>query len=1066
MSLSLSLLGTFQVILDDEVVTDFGYDKVRALLAYLAVEPDHPLPREQIAALLWQEQSPEAALHSTSQALLKLRRALRDPAAVSARVRAERGTIHLVRHDGDTLDTRALDELLDACAGHGHIELIHCQDCIVRLERAVALYRGEFLQGVLIGDSAAFEEWVTIQREHYRQRVVTALDILTRHSAGRGKYDEAERYARRQIDLEPYLEEAHRALMDSLARSGKRSAALKQYETCRRVLAQELGIEPSAETNALYERLRRAGEERPHNLPLPLPVLIGREQERAQIAERLANPECRLLSLVGPGGIGKTALALDAAQAHLAAFWDGVYFVALAPLTDATQVPGAIAHALVLSLRGESDAPTQVLAHLRAKTMLLILDNFEQLLDATAFLIQLAREAPHVTLLVTSRERLNLRAEWILRIGGLDFPSAVMPSRALRDYQAVHLYLARAQRVAASFVPNEQDEKQIARVCQMLWGSPLGIELAAGWMGERSCREIADEIAENLDFLETSQGDVPERHHSLRAVLEQSWRHLSQAERRVLPRLAVFRLPFQRAAAGRVTGVTALELDGLVNKSWIALGADGWYDLHPLVKQFLTEKLVLAGELDALREQHAMYFGEWAAARSPHRKPRGELTTFQDMRRANEELSAALLWAAEQRDVRVFLLVANDYYDFLAVVGQYEQGIRLFGQIAHLWEQHPELTIDEERLLAQQYGFRGSLELLLGADESAAKNLETSLNLAYKTEDTKQVAFATHALARMAFGRAEVERARALEEQHLQLRLEIKDFTNAQYARFMLGNIALETGRLADAEAMYTQGLEGIRATGRTDGLGFAFPLNGLGVVAFRRGNPALAREYLEASLRYSRALGHAWSNAECLQDLARLTADEGAYERAAELVDESLGFYEAIGKRGDAAHALRVRGWLAECQNDLVEAKRWYWASRERFEEVRRQVSAPLPLTDLGRVLARMGDTGRSRTYLERALTFFEQVGYPYGLVIAETGLGIAARAEGEPVEAQSHFENALLYASESDERYEGIKTLYELASLLHAQHEDEKAMQMFDQVAHHPATPRHIRLRAAAHI
>jgi len=1056
MRLAVSLLGPFQVTLDGGALENFGYDKVRALLAYLCVESNQPLPREQVSALLWPEQSAAAASHSLSQALLKLRRALREPSSTPHFIKAQRGVLEFRMRADDYLDTRALGAELDACESHAHLSVEQCEACAARLERAVGLYRGDFLEGVLIGDSATFEEWVILRREQLRRRVLYALEQLTRYHVARGKYDDAEMFARRQLELEPYLEEAHRSLMQILARNGKRSAGLAQYEHCRRVLAQELGIEPSAETTALFEQLRAAGETRPHNLPLPLPALIGRAQELAQIAEMLANPECHLLNLVGPGGIGKTTLALTAAQSHLAVFLDGVFFVPLAALTEPAQLPATIANALSLDLRGESDVKTHLLEHLRAKTLLLVLDNFEHLLEQGDFLSELVRAAPHIKLLLTSREPLNLRVEWLLRVEGLGIPPPHATLDARRQAQAFRLFMERARRASAMFAPTDQEEFEIARICRTLWGSPLGIELAAGWTGTWSCAAIANEIEANLDFLATEARDVPARHHSLRAVLEHSWTHLNDDERARLRRLAIFRLPFSRRAAQAVTDATVYQLGALVSKSLLTLDAAERYALHPLLKQFLTEKLATrAVEQRELCARHVAYFAEWLAAWVERRAEMGEERAHAELRAQNEELRAALLWSAEQRAAGVMERMGVELYNFSSVAGQYDQGAQLFADSARALLAHAPLTREEERVLAKQYGFGGALAMLQGANPRAQENLEQSLTLARAVEDSKQIGFCVHALARIAFASGDVRRARALLTQSLELRLQLGDAIAANHSRYMLGNIALGAGRLADADAFFSEGLSWARAAGYAEGIELVIPLNGLGVVAYRRGDRTLARQQLEESLRLSRALGHLWSNADCLTDLARVAADQGEYARAEELIQESLSFYETIGKRADAAHALRARGWLAECQGQFGDAQHWYAESHARMEQARQTMSAPLALVDLGRILARRGEPQNARALLQRARAFFTEIEYAHGIVIAQTGLGIAARVEGDLHAAQNFFENALGHAHE--EIYEGIKTSFELASVLVALQEEAQAFKFFSEIIAHPATPHH---------
>jgi hypothetical protein len=293
---------------------------------------------------------------------------------------------------------------------------------VAALRKAIELYRGDFLEGFHVRNAPGFEEWMLGEQERLRQLALQALHMLTTHHTMRGEYGAGVDYITRLLALDPWREEAHRQLMLLLARSGQRSAALAQYETCCRVLVEGLGVEPSAETTALYERIRAAPERR-HNLPPRPTSFVGREEELAVMGQHLANPDCRLLTVIGPGGIGKTRLALQVAAEQVDAFLHGVTFVPLASLLSAELLAPAIADALQLPLHGREAHKVQLLNHLRDKELLLVLDNFEHLVPTgLRLLLDILRAAPEVKLLVTSRERLNLRWEWVMALDGLPYP--------------------------------------------------------------------------------------------------------------------------------------------------------------------------------------------------------------------------------------------------------------------------------------------------------------------------------------------------------------------------------------------------------------------------------------------------------------------------------------------------------------------------------------------------------------------------------------------------------------------------------------------------------------------
>jgi transcriptional regulator with XRE-family HTH domain len=308
----------------------------------------------------------------------------------------------------------------------------------------------------------------------------------------------------------------------------------------------------------------------------PLPVsatpFVGRSEELSQIATMLADPNCRLLTLVGPGGMGKTRLALAAAQAQADTFSDGVVFVPLVTVTDPTHIPQAIAHSLGTTLAGTEDQKDQLGRILQSKKLLLVLDNFEQVVDGAELLAQWLQRTPHIKWLVTSRERLNLVEEWLLSIQGF---AEIDPG--------VDLFVQSARRSQPDFSLVGQ-ETAVSQICQYVGGMPLAIELAAGWTAVLTCEQILLQMQQTFDFLSTSLRNVPQRHRSLRYLFDQTWQLLPPIEQTVLQKLSVFRDGFALAEAETVAGASPPLLLSLINKSLVVADGHGRYDLHELTR--------------------------------------------------------------------------------------------------------------------------------------------------------------------------------------------------------------------------------------------------------------------------------------------------------------------------------------------------------------------------------------------------------------------------------------------------------------------------------------------------
>ena len=353
------------------------------------------------------------------------------------------------------------------------------------------------------------------------------------------------------------------------------------------------------------------GQTRParrSNLPAAPTPLVGRESELAALTQLLDNPQCRLLTLVGPGGIGKTRLAIEAAAARREVFVDGVVLASLAAVNSPTFMLPALASALGFSFYGSTNPRNQLLNHLSEKQMLLVLDNLEQLLEGVELVADILRRAPGLKLLATSRERLNLLGEWVVEVQGLAVPPAGQ-AKGVEECSAVALFVQSARRAKAGFALRAGDEPAVAHICRLVEGMPLAIELAASWVRMLSCQEIAREIEHNLDFLVASTRDLPERHRSLWAVFDHSWKLLSGEEQRELSQLSVFRGGFTRQAAEAVAGASLAALSSLVTKSLVrrasALDDLTYYDLHELVRQYAHVQLRGAGDIDRLSQRFA-----------------------------------------------------------------------------------------------------------------------------------------------------------------------------------------------------------------------------------------------------------------------------------------------------------------------------------------------------------------------------------------------------------------------------------------------------------------------------
>ena len=402
------------------------------------------------------------------------------------------------------------------------------------------------------------------------------------------------------------------------------------------------------------------------NLPGYTAPFFGRENELHQIISLLVDPTCRLVTLAGPGGMGKTRLAIEAAQRFHDASQHDFVFVPLQPLAAPDLIVPAVAAALSFQFFSSGEPKQQLLEFLREKSLLLVMDNFEHLLAGVDLLADILQAAPAVKCLVTSRERLNIQEEWGLSLEGLSFPEDDVQG-SLESYSAVRLFAQRARQFQVNFSP-EGNERAVQQICSSVEGMPLGLELAATWLRVMSCPQIAEHLGSSLDFLTTPLRNVAERHRSLHTVFEQSWKLLTTDEQAVLMRLSVFRGGFDLDAAQAAAGASLAMLAGLADKSLIRLLGNRRYDLHELLRQYTEQALEATGTADTAHSAHSSYYLKFVAKRDADIKGRRQQTGLYELRIDLENIRASLFWAVEHEQVD---LITTPVLDCLVNLGEY-----------------------------------------------------------------------------------------------------------------------------------------------------------------------------------------------------------------------------------------------------------------------------------------------------------------------------------------------------------------------------------------------------------
>lgn len=942
--LEIHLLGSYAVLLDG-VLVEIRSRPARTLLAYLALTPDTHHPREMLAGLLWPESTEPNARKNLRQALWHLGKAIG-----KRYLWADAASIALDSGSDFWLDVAQLQS-----------------EAGVDLATDVAVYEGELLPGF-------YEDWVLLERE----RLIAVFDHkmrgLLNQLVQEQRWAESIEWAERWIAHSQTPEAAYRALMLSHAAMGELAKANAAYQRCLESLRQELGVDPSDETRGLHEGLitgeaipatgleeyRALPRARKLNLPAQPTPFIGREDEFVRITDLLA--DSRLLALTGPGGIGKSRLALRVARGALSQFDDGVHFVDLAPIRSPGQIVHSISSAVGLPLSTGEDPESQLLRYLQGRRILLVMDNFEHVLEGAAIVSHVLQAAPDVKVLATSREKLELQGETVCPIGGMSLPGKEQSEDPLA-YDAIELFVQSARRADPAFEPSAGDLHVAVNVCRMVDGMPLAIELAAAWLDTLSLEELEREVRRSLDILTTEMRDVPSRHRSIRAAFDHSWSLIGETEREAFLRLSVFRGGFTREAAQQVAHASLGVLASLVGKSLVRHDPNlGRFEIHELLRQYAGERLE-ADQSQGIeaRDRHAAYFAGFAEGMS--RDLRGSLEGRSDLaaKREVSNLRAALLHSAAHGNAEQVGRFVDGVWLLHELRGWNQTGWELFSEAGDELGAHQDGT-ELEKVRAWILGVRGFFAAVLGSPEEAIEMGRAAMG-------ELRALGAEHELFLVLFGmnmadiiRLDAEELHETAEEGRQLAERIGDRWWEGLFTTWLGSANVLLGRPAVADRLARAGLAILEECGSA--YGGIFPLFLLARLAFARLDYRAARRLFQQLLNESLAIEFDRITLESLAALGILnvllgdaTEAEGYTLRALRLSSDTGQIVSALGALSDLARIRAVAGdelgavrLLAVVLHHPSKDQHAFVrpiSIQEDAEKLRRELEASLPITE-----------------------------------------------------------------------------------------------------------------------
>jgi non-specific serine/threonine protein kinase len=945
--LKVYLLGGFRLFDGETAVTAVNTPRLQSLLAYLMLHRHAPQPRAHLAFLFWPDSTEAQARTNLRYLVHQLRQAFPQ---VDRFLYTGDGALHRRADAPFTLDVADLKQAIteaDQAEQAGDLAKVRAS-----LEQAVSLYQGDLLPG-------CYDDWLLSEREHLSQMFSSTLERLLLLLETERDYRTAIRYAQRLLQHDPLQEATYQHLIRLHALSGDRASALRLYHTCATVLERELGVAPSPATQAAYEELRLKTPLTPplapsapsfphprrHNLPVPLTSFIGRVREQAEVQRLLSTT--RLLTLTGAGGCGKSRLALAVATDRVEDYADGAWLVELAALADPLLLPQAVA--TTLDVREEPQHPliATLTNALQSRVLLLVLDNCEHLIDACAHLVHtLLNACPHLQILATSREALGLVGETVWRVPSLSLPDPqhLLSVERLAESEATQLFVERARAALPTFALTAENAAAVAQVCQRLDGMPLAIELAAARVKLLTVQQIAARLDDCFKLLATGGRTIVSRHQTLRAAIDWSYDLLSEQERLLFRRLAVFEGGFTLEAtegicAGRgIAPDEILELlSHLVDKSLVVVsmqpqGREARYRLLETIRQYGRNKLLASGEAEIIRQQHAAYYLALAEQARPKLQEQEQLAWLERLEVEHDNLRAALRWGRAEAQTT-------------------ETGLRLAGALWVFWYLHGHWSEG-----------RGWLEDMLIQSQGSGH--------------TQARATALLNAGALADYQGDYGQARLLIEESLTMYRELGDKVGSAWSLYYLGHLASEQGHYEQAVALLGDSVMLFRQS--PDKWGAALSLCILGWVTWYLGDYQVAAIFCQESLALSRELGNPRGVAWALSCLSGVAISQGDPGQAIAHGEESLALFQQLGIKDGIAWSLYTLGYVALFQGHDGRAASCFVDSLVLRREMGDKVRIAHCLAGLAGVAGAQGQAAPAARLFGAAAALLDAIGAP----------------------------------------------------------------------------------------
>jgi predicted ATPase/DNA-binding SARP family transcriptional activator len=1025
---SFRLLGPMEITVAGTPVAVPGAAE-RALLVQLLLSPGRTIPATMLVDRLWSESSlPVDPMNALQIRVSKLRRSLKANGVADVISRegvGYRATVAPSSVDAVDFVARIREARKVAAAAGDAYEGDHLQ----AYDDALALWRGEPLS------EFAGDQWAMVEVARLTELRLAALTERAHVALALGRHHEVVGDLEPHVAADPTRESLAGLLMVALYRSGRQADALEVYTRTRTVLDESLGLEPSASLRSLHERVLRqdaslgtqpeltppavvvpSGKRRTEeprrgsttNLPTVVRPLIGRDEQLDSLVELLAGS--RLLSLIGPGGAGKTSLALATAVRVGETFADGAIVVRLASVDTSNQVPLAVADALGVPLDGaaaDRDVRERVIAYLSRRRMLVLFDNCEHVVDAAAALIDaVLSRCSDVTIMATSREALAIPDEVQVAVGPLETPPEGTEASRVLDYPAPQLFVERARAVRPGTVFAEQDLEAVRQISRALDGMPLALELAAARVAAMSPIEISERLAQRFTFLTSGARTAEARQQTLRATVDWSYALLSELERKVFNRLSVFQGGWTLTAAEAVVNDSAMALGEvldtigrLVERSMVVVerGRTTRYRMLETLRQYATEQLGATGEEQTFGQRHAEYFRDFAQASEMELRGHGQREALQKLREEQPNIRAALAWLETHPGNLDSALTMAGSLGLFWHLGRHLEGREI---LARLLEKGQASPAARARALQAVSVVERPRACLVHPSPRCAETAEESLAIFEGLGDRSRAALSRVLLAVEGVTGTHAERAeQLLKEAEAQF-----DRDGDKWGEAVIGFVRMETAlKSGDQEAAIPVG----RATAAAfrqldDPWGLSAILYHLGWGLRQFGRYEEGARVLEEAIDEATNAGLYNTVQWALADLGVAQLHIGNVDLSRELFDRASAASEYIGDGAGTVLADYGHALLAQVRGDWVEARTRFVAAHDGFGTLGTPVPAGLALAGLARCDEAEGDLFRAKERYEQVLATGRTVGEPGLIATALEGLARLAAANNEAADAE----------------------------------------------------------------